>query len=318
MFFITSFFYWVGVLTLVPYLLLVAYGAYGCPEQNLKTKYNAKWALVTGGSSGIGAAIVRKFASQGLNVVVVALNDAVLEAFKETIAKEYPQVEFRFVGCDLSNANGNYLESIKQVTNDIDVQILCNNAGFITTGGFADVPFERDMANFHTNVTSGLTLTHYFADQMLNKGLRGLITFTSSSAAFIPNPMSALYASTKIFLTTFAASIAAELAEAKIDVLAIHPSPINSNFYSNAGKMSALLSAQKLSSPPSVIADTICRNAGKVVIADQGPITVVMRILTTKLMDWNVFTEIMKLGLRYNGDYKAMKVIRSVQAKKEN
>lgn len=317
MFFFTSFFYWVGVATIVPYLLLVAYGAYGCPEQNLKEKYSAKWALVTGGSSGIGAAIVRKLASQGLNVVIVALDDAVLAKFKDVIVKEFPNVEFRFVGCDLSEASGEtYFAAVKKATEDIDVQILCNNAGFITTGGFADVPLKREMANYHTNVTSGLTLTHYFADNMLNKGLRGLITYTSSSAAFIPNPMSALYASTKIFLTTFAASIAAELAEGKIDVLVVHPSPIDSNFYSNAGKMSALTSAQKLSSPPSVIADTICRNAGKIVVSDQGPITVVMKIFMTKVLDWNVFTEIMKIGLRFNGDYKAMKVERPM--KKEN
>lgn len=133
-------------------------------------------------------------------------------------------------------------------------------------------------------------------------------------------------------MTTFAASLAAEVAEAKIDVLAIvsnivlcfckhnltswqHPSPINSSFYNNAGKMSALLTAQKFSSPPSVIADTICRNAGKIVIVDQGPITVIMKILMTKVMDWNVFTEIMKLGLRFNGDYKAMKVTRPMKNK---
>lgn len=79
--------------------------------------------------------------------------------------------------------------------------------------------------------------------------------------------------------------------------------------------MSALLTAQKFSSPPSVIADTICRNAGKIVIVDQGPITVIMKILMTKVMDWNVFTEIMKLGLRFNGDYKAMKVTRPMKNK---
>ncbi|KAI9487362.1 MAG: hypothetical protein EXX96DRAFT_552852 [Benjaminiella poitrasii] len=314
---ITSIFFWIGVLAVVPYLLLVAYGAYGCPEQNLKEKYNAKWALVTGGSSGIGAALVRKYASQGLNVVVVALDDAVLGKFKETVQKEFPNVEFRFVGCDLSEPSGeHYLAAVKEATHDIDVQILCNNAGYITTGGYADIPMKRELSNFHTNVTSGLVLTHHFADEMLNKGLRGLITFTSSSASFIPNPMSALYSSTKIFLTTFAASIAAELAEAKIDVLVVHPSPIDSNFYSNAGKMSALTSAQKFSSPPSIIADTICRNAGKIIVSDQGPITVIMKIMMTKVMDWNVFAEIMKLGLRFNGDYKAMKVTRPI--KKEN
>lgn len=114
--------------------------------------------------------------------------------FKETIVAEFPLIEFRFVGCDLSEATGEtYLTAVKKVTEDIDVQILCNNAGFITTGGYADVPLKREMANFHTNVTSGLTLTHHFADQMLEKKLTGLITYTSSSAGFIPNPMSALY-----------------------------------------------------------------------------------------------------------------------------
>ncbi|CEP15124.1 hypothetical protein [Parasitella parasitica] len=77
--------------------------------------------------------------------------------------------------------------------------------------------------------------------------------------------------------------------------------------------MSALTSAQKVSSPPSVIADTICRNAGKIVVSDQGPITVIMKILMTKVLDWNVFTEIMKIGLPLNGDYKAMKVNRPLK-----
>lgn len=127
-------------------------------------------------------------------MVVVALDDAILKEFKETIVKEFPRVEFRFVGCDLSEATGNsYLEAVKKVTSDIDIQILCNNAGFITTGGYADVTLQKEMANFHTNVTAGLVLTHHFVDEMLNKGLKGLVTFTSSSAGFIPNPMSALY-----------------------------------------------------------------------------------------------------------------------------
>lgn len=151
-------------------------------------------ALVTGGSSGIGAAIVRKLASQGLYVVVAALDDQVLAKFKTDIQKEFPSLEFRFVGCDLSTPDGQgYMEAVKKATADIDVQILCNNAGFITTGCFADITQGRNMANYHTNVTAGVILTHHFLNRMLEKGKRGLITFTSSSAGFIPNPMSALY-----------------------------------------------------------------------------------------------------------------------------
>jgi hypothetical protein len=77
--------------------------------------------------------------------------------------------------------------------------------------------------------------------------------------------------------------------------------------------MSALTSAQKISSPPSIIADTICRNAGKIIVSDQGPITVVMKIVMTKILDWNVFAEIMKLGIPLNGDYKAMKITRPLK-----
>ncbi|KAL0095786.1 hypothetical protein J3Q64DRAFT_1710966 [Phycomyces blakesleeanus] len=315
MFILSSVFFWIGFLAVIPYLALVLYAAYACKEQNLKKKYNASWALVTGGSSGIGAAIVRKFASQGLNVVVAALENPLMDSFKVAIQEEFPERKFRFVGCDLSDSEGqSYLSAIEKATDDIPIQILCNNAGFITTGAFADTAFKRNMANYHTNVTAPLVLTHHFVNRMLDKGQRGLVTFTSSSAGFIPNPMSALYSSTKIFLTTFAASLAAENAEDGIDVLVVHPSPINSNFYDNAGKMSTLLSAQKMSSPPSVIADTICCNAGKVVVSDQGPTTVIMKIIMTKVLDWNVLTEVMKLGLRYSGDYKAMKVRREGKA----
>ena len=77
--------------------------------------------------------------------------------------------------------------------------------------------------------------------------------------------------------------------------------------------MSALLSAQKISSPPSVVADTVCRNAGKVVVADQGIITVLMKIGLTKVLDWNVLTELMKLAIPFNGDYKVMKVRREIK-----
>jgi short-subunit dehydrogenase len=150
--------------------------------------------LVTGGSSGIGAAIVRKLASQGLNIVVAALDDQTLAKFKTEIQKEFPSREFRFVGCDLSTPDGQgYMDPIKKATNDIDVQILCNNAGFISTGCFSDITLSRNMANYHTNVTSGVIMTHYFLNRMLENGQKGLITFTSSSAGFIPNPMSALY-----------------------------------------------------------------------------------------------------------------------------
>jgi NADPH:quinone reductase-like Zn-dependent oxidoreductase len=69
----------VGFLSLFTYAAtLIAQSLRGLFEQNVAKKYMAEWALVTGGSSGIGYAIVQKLASQGVNVVIVAYPDRLL------------------------------------------------------------------------------------------------------------------------------------------------------------------------------------------------------------------------------------------------
>lgn len=124
-------------------------------------------------------------------MVVVALTDSVLEKFNAEITSEFPQRQFRFIGCDLSKPE--FLPIIVDATKDIKVSIVCNNAGFISTGMFSDIKYERSMANYHTNTTSAVMITHHYMGEMQNDRRKGLFTFTSSSAGFIPNPMSALY-----------------------------------------------------------------------------------------------------------------------------
>ena len=77
------------------------------------------------------------------------------------------------------------------------------------------------------NATSAFKITHHFVNDMLDKRMPGLVTFTSSSAGFIPCPMSVLYGATKAFLTEFAASLAAEIKGNGIDVVVVHPSPVD-------------------------------------------------------------------------------------------
>lgn len=64
---------------------------------DLKKKYNAEWALVTGASSGIGLAMTRKLCGQGLNVVMVALEDDMLKKSFAAIKKEFPNCTIREV-----------------------------------------------------------------------------------------------------------------------------------------------------------------------------------------------------------------------------
>eukprot|EP00757_Euglenozoa_sp_SAG-D1_P014142 gene14142-4150_t len=82
-------------LSFVPYLWVTFFQTYVLWAQDLKKKYNAKWAVVTGASSGIGAAISEKLAGQGVNVVLVALDDQLLKDTTAKLQKEFPNVDFR-------------------------------------------------------------------------------------------------------------------------------------------------------------------------------------------------------------------------------
>jgi short chain dehydrogenase len=114
------------------YLLLYVLDAFVFCDQNLKRKYSAEWAVVTGASGGIGRAIVEKLADQDINVVMVALDDDLMNKTHKEMEDQYPNLEFRKVGVNLG-APG-YLEVISKACSDIKPNLIFNNAGFVMTG----------------------------------------------------------------------------------------------------------------------------------------------------------------------------------------
>jgi len=87
------------------------------------------WALVSGGSSGIGLAVVKQLAADGLNIVVVALGDDVLDKAVAALRKEFPEVEFRSVGANLAKSPDTYMDDVIESTKDILPRVLFLNAG---------------------------------------------------------------------------------------------------------------------------------------------------------------------------------------------
>jgi len=132
------------------------------PEQNLKQKYNATWAFVSGASSGLGLAITEKLAKQGLNIVLCALDDSILESTYQSLRQKFPNIEIRKVGCNLGDKSGSYLQIIKEKTKDITVQVVFSNAGYIVISLFPKTQLDRLMANWTCNITSHIEITHYF------------------------------------------------------------------------------------------------------------------------------------------------------------
>ncbi|TPX31969.1 hypothetical protein SmJEL517_g04796 [Synchytrium microbalum] len=289
------------------YLIPILAQNYLLSDQDLKKRYGAKWALVTGGSSGIGACIVKKLASQGINVVVVALDNNLLPELIHQVKQTYPNVEFRSVGADLSAENSDtYMEKIKDATKDIEVQLVFNNAGYIMPGLFALLPLDTVMKNYHTNATSSVYITHHFTRLMIERKQKGLVEFTSSSASFMPSPTQTMYAPTKSFITNLGANLAAELREDGIDVVVMHPSPVNTNFFENAKGVAAVLFFKRHSYGPEVICDAIFASAGRVIIYDQGYFSISLKLLL-KALDWNLLVTVFSYGLATNGDYKNLR-----------
>jgi NADPH:quinone reductase-like Zn-dependent oxidoreductase len=103
------------------------------PVPNLKQRYRAEWALVTGGGSGIGRSLAFKLASQGLNVVLVSLDDGFLKSTVADLSKTYPTQQFRAVPTNFA-PGVDYMAKIRAATKDVHVPIVFSNAGFLLTG----------------------------------------------------------------------------------------------------------------------------------------------------------------------------------------
>ena len=133
----------VGFLSLATYVGLLAAQLLVCDlllSDNLKTRYKADWALVTGGSSGIGRAIVEKLVGQGLNVVIVALQDKLLDELFAELSAKHPHLQFRKVGVSLAERDeSSYMGPIIAATSDIHISLVFNNAG----ARAADPPARR-------------------------------------------------------------------------------------------------------------------------------------------------------------------------------
>ena len=301
----TLFFATYGAFSVLSYLLPLLW-ANVRGVQDLKKRYGAEWAVVTGASSGIGKALTVSLAGQGINVVLVALEDELLNTTYSELRKQFPERQFRKVGVDLTRADGAYVEAIAAETKDIHVSLLFNNAGFIVTGFFHDAPIGKHMANVQCNAVAGVRITHHFLPLMYKSGKPGLIVFTSSAAAFIPSPFTSLYSATKSFVSRFATSLAAEAGPQGIDVCAVHPSPVRSNFLQGTAKFDMIDNFYKFSTGPEAVPPMIFRKVGRSqVLADLGPVGVMMR-LVTKLIDDNFFAVCFAAFASLLPDYKKL------------
>ena len=182
-----------------------------------------KTALVTGASSGIGEAMACLLASNGVRVVAVARRENRLR----DLAAEMPQGTIEVLVADLTKKK--QLAPVAERAGYVD--LLVNNAGFGTSGRFADADPKRMQREIKLNVQAVVALTRAALDGMVARD-RGWICNVSSVVGFQPAPNLTVYAATKAFVTSFTEGLHEELRGTGVSATVLCPGLTRTEFQS--------------------------------------------------------------------------------------
>jgi uncharacterized protein len=200
----------------------------GLPEPSVSST-----ALVTGASSGIGAAIAKELASRGYSIALTARREERLLSLATDLTTEHG-VAAEAIACDLGDPAERERLADELRTRGRAVEVLVNNAGFGHQADFSTSPRERMLEMVRLNVEAVVDLTSRFLTPMAERG-RGTIINIASTAAFQPLPGSAVYAASKSFVLSFSEAIRTELRGSGVTVTAVCPGPVRTEFTDVAG-----------------------------------------------------------------------------------
>lgn len=172
------------------------------------------WAVVAGASDGTGAAFAEEIAKHGINVVLVARRESLLEELAERLP-----VEARIVVLDLSEPDA--IDRLVDATKDIDVGLLVYNAGADSVNrAMLSWDLEELRALIRRNCISVLEASYAFGGAMVERG-RGGVVLVTSGAAWAGGATLAAYSATKAFDLNLAESLWAEWKPLGVDVLSL-------------------------------------------------------------------------------------------------
>lgn len=184
----------------------------------MNTQQYGPWAIIAGGSEGVGAAFARKLAAQGINIVLVARKPEPLEQVANEIRSD-SHATVRTLSLDLTASNA--MERIKAITSDIEIGLAIYNAG--AEGAIRNF-LDRDLATSERmaalNVLGPMRLSHHFGSTMRERR-RGGIILVGAVGGYAGGPGMAMYSATKAFDIIFAEALWYELRPYNVHVLGL-------------------------------------------------------------------------------------------------
>jgi short-subunit dehydrogenase len=199
--------------------------------------YRGHTALITGASIGIGEEFARVLAARGMNLVLVARNTDQMNVIASDLrAKHGTQVHV--IGCDLSRdtAATELADEVRKT--GVTVDLLINNAGFMTYGPFETIDPAQEHKEIMVNITAMVDLTHIYLPGMLGRRMGGVIN-VASIAGFQPIPLLTTYAATKAFVISFSVALWEECRGRNVRVLGLCPGTTKTELFERASAQNA-------------------------------------------------------------------------------
>ena len=191
---------------------------------NIISGNDLPFALVAGGSKGIGYAIAEALAKRGYNLILIARHPDSLQAAKNKLESAYP-IHVELLAYDLSR-NETATEIAQWCTaKNIPLKMLCNVAGFGGSKDYLSLPLDtlRYMINLNIGSAMALSLTLL---PLLEKNAPSYILNVASMAGFAPIPIKNMYSATKSAVVFFSYSLRYQLKGKNISVSVLCPGPV--------------------------------------------------------------------------------------------
>jgi len=173
------------------------------------------WAVVLGGSEGVGASFAQQLADDGFDLVLVARRPDTLADAAARVRELGADV--RTLSLDLTDPGA--VDSLIDATADLEVGLLICNAGANSYGRhFLDGELDGFQGVIDLNITTPLALAHHYGRLMRERG-RGGIVFVGSLAGYLGSARESIYGAAKAFTRIFAEGLWLELRGYGVDVV---------------------------------------------------------------------------------------------------
>ncbi|HEV3397003.1 MAG TPA: SDR family oxidoreductase [Xanthobacteraceae bacterium] len=188
--------------------------------------------VLTGASSGIGAALARVFADHGHEVALVARREPELTALADQIAaanRKRPLV----LSIDLARSDAPARISHELIARGLEPAIVVNNAGFGLSGAATALDRSEQLAMIDLNVRTLTDMSLRWVESLARH--RGGILNVASLAGFLSGPNMAVYYATKAYVLSFSEALHVELKPRGVRVTVLAPGPVPTEFQARAG-----------------------------------------------------------------------------------